>query len=314
MGELIASGSYADVFLGRFNGMPVAIKCYRDQFKEHSVSDCMREAVVLHELDHAHIIKLVHATFTPGDLAIYTAHYSNGNLKDLLRGHSGIRAPLPWAARLRYAHQIATACSYLHKQGFIHRDIKAENILLDENLENALLADFGLVRRQEEACVVDQRADQWFPGSILLPSRKRLIPKQRQLKFISFNEATGMYGTPSHMSPEIFAMEELTERADVYSFGMFLWELLTRESPFPGMDFTAISLHTLSEAKLSRDPSIPPFIPQHLVTNGICCQAYISLMRHSWSRSPSKRPPFEDIAKVLASNECGLRPTEFILN
>ena len=90
----------------------------------------------------------------------------------------------------------------------------------------------------------------------------------------------------ARMAPEVIANERYTEKADVYSFGIILWEMVTRKIPFEGMNGVQVSV-----AVATRDlrPTIPPDTPQDVA----------KIMKECWSTDPNDRPVFSEIAQRL---------------
>ncbi|GMP63457.1 hypothetical protein CsSME_00025144 [Camellia sinensis var. sinensis] len=126
-------------------------------------------------------------------------YIANGTLKESLSGKSGIR--LDWMTRLRIALGAARGLQYLHELAnppIIHRDIKSNNILLDEYL-NAKVSDFGLSK------------------SIGDPENCHIT--------------TQIKGTMGYLDPEYCLTQQLTEKSDVYGFGVLMIELITAKQP-----------------------------------------------------------------------------------
>jgi len=156
---------------------------------------------------------------------------------------------------LRYimAISIARCVDYLHSCNLIHRDLKSLNLLVNQYFE-IKICDFGLSR------VVDKHAPM-----------------------------TGNVGTVCWIAPEIFSNKKLySEKADVYSYGMILWELITREMPFDDTEtFTIPVLVTKGKR-----PKIPKTTPKE----------WSKLVKKCWDQKPEKRPTFPQILTILEGN------------
>ena len=133
------------------------------------------------------------------------------------------------AARL--ISQVASALDHCHRQGVIHRDIKPNNILIDEGFEPRII-DFGIARDQTLA---------------------------------TLTRTNEISGTPYYMSPEQARArkERVSHRTDVYSAGAVLYEMLTREPPFPGTDSLAV-LDKICNQRLTPVRSMNPRVPRDL--------------------------------------------------
>lgn len=119
----------------------------------------------------------------------------NGTLTDLIRSH---KVPIDF---FRIAAEIAMGMNYLHLCSIMHRDLKSGNILLDAH-GTVKISDFGL------SCVLD------LSGS---------------------HDLTAETGTYRWMAPEVIRHEPYSTKADVYSFGIVLWEMITKDQPFRGL-------------------------------------------------------------------------------
>jgi hypothetical protein len=150
---------------------------------------------------------------------------------------------------LPIALDIANGMAYLHSRNVIHRDLKPSNILLTRD-RRAKIADFGM------SCA---NAGQ---------------------------ELTAETGTYRYMAPEVIRHESYSSNADVYSFGICLWQLISREIPFATM--TPIqAAYAVAEG---RRPTIPPSTPRRLQEIVLAC----------WDQDSHKRPSFTYIAMALA--------------
>ena len=146
---------------------------------------------------------------------------------------------LPWRLRVRLARDVARALSHLHAAEVVHRDIKADNVLLDDSWR-CVLADYGFARKARMGVAA----------------------------------AMTMCGTNEYMAPEILWGESYDERADVFSFGCLLWALLARRVPGVG---SFMLREARSKFKLDFDAlraSLPKEAPQSLINCAVACCAY----------------------------------------
>jgi serine/threonine-protein kinase len=155
-----------------------------------------QEAHVIAQLRHPNILPVYDAGEDEGYTYIAMPLVTGGTLMRLLRGR-----PLPPRQTLRVLSQVGSALDYAHSMGFIHRDVKPSNVLLDED-GNCLLMDFGLAK------VLASSAQLTRSGSTL--------------------------GTPMYMSPEQGRGEKVDGRSDLYALGVMLYQMATGRVPFDG--------------------------------------------------------------------------------
>ncbi|KAL1831870.1 hypothetical protein ACET3Z_001521 [Daucus carota] len=195
----IGSGGYGMVYRGLLpGGLLVAIK-RAQQGSTQGGLEFKTEIELLSRVHHKNVVGLVGFCFEQGEQMLIYEFIPNGTLKESLSGKSGIR--LDWTRRLRVALGAARGLQYLHDLAdppIIHRDIKTNNILLDGTL-NAKVADFGLSKLMGDA----------EKGHV----------------------TTQVKGTMGYLDPEYYMTQQLTEKSDVYSYGVVLLELLTARSP-----------------------------------------------------------------------------------
>lgn len=167
------------------------------------------EARTIANLQHPHILPLYdYGATEDGILYLVMPYVSGGSLDIALRS-----GPLPIEKAVRIVREISSALDYAHRQGVIHRDIKPGNILLDGE-GNALLGDFGIVKQ------TDSGAD--LTG-------------------------TSIVGTPSYMPPEQAQGQPLTAQADLYSFAVVTYEILSGNPPFSSDNMMNLLLKHLSD-------------------------------------------------------------------
>eukprot|EP00026_Physarum_polycephalum_P002935 Phypoly_transcript_02944.p1 GENE.Phypoly_transcript_02944~~Phypoly_transcript_02944.p1 ORF type:complete len:478 (+),score=65.58 Phypoly_transcript_02944:1111-2544(+) len=181
----------------------------------------------------------------------------NGNLHDRMR--SGlILSPIK---TIEIAWGVADILSHLHESGIAHRDIKSANIMLDKDFRPKL-GDFGLSR--------------------ILTTLQA--------------SATNLSGTPTHMAPEQFVSGARHNplKADVYSFGMLMYELATNKSPFSGHNIVEISRKLEQGAR----PQIHPEMPIGMEESERV--KWWNIVKKCWAQTPGARPLMEEVSKLLS--------------
>ncbi|KAL3515799.1 hypothetical protein ACH5RR_022701 [Cinchona calisaya] len=195
----IGSGGYGKVYRGTLpTGQLVAIK-RAQQGSMQGALEFKNEIELLSRVHHKNIVGLVGFCLDQGEEMLVYEYIPNGTLKESLSGKSGIR--LDWMRRLRIALGAARGIQYLHVLAdppIIHRDIKSNNVLLDERL-NAKVGDFGLSKPM---------------GSTYRT-----------------HVTTQVKGTMGYMDPEYYMTNQLTEKSDVYGFGVLMLEIVTAKAP-----------------------------------------------------------------------------------
>eukprot|EP00005_Dracoamoeba_jomungandri_P002247 CAMPEP_0174261196 /NCGR_PEP_ID=MMETSP0439-20130205/11288_1 /TAXON_ID=0 /ORGANISM="Stereomyxa ramosa, Strain Chinc5" /LENGTH=703 /DNA_ID=CAMNT_0015345635 /DNA_START=49 /DNA_END=2160 /DNA_ORIENTATION=- len=193
IGEEIGCGSFGVVYKGTYKGVPVAVKEMFFSENEHIQRLIDREVQTLKGLTHPNIVSYMGFCVHVTGTYLVTQYAEGGDLRTLLKSNN----PLSWKERISIAMDVAKAMSFVHSEDIIHRDLKSKNILLTAE-KSALLCDFGFARES----VVDEN------GAF-----------------------TQKVGTNQWMAPEVIMGCDYTSACDVFSYGMVLVELLTREKP-----------------------------------------------------------------------------------
>lgn len=202
---MIGQGASASVFKGiLYDGTPVAVK--RIEGAEHGENEFRAEVRAIASVQHVNLLRLLGYCCLPeGPRYLVYDFVPNGSLDNWIfqdgssRGHRARRPArddwLPWALRYRVAIDVAKALAYLHhdcRSKILHLDVKPENILLDENFR-AVVNDFGL-------------------SKLMGKDESRVV--------------TTIRGTRGYLAPEWLLENGITEKSDIYSFGMVLLELV----------------------------------------------------------------------------------------
>jgi serine/threonine protein kinase/tetratricopeptide (TPR) repeat protein len=198
--SLLGQGGMASVYRARQLNIErhVAIKVIKADLVEKTelLARFDREAQTIASLSHPHIVKLFDYGHQDGIVYFVMELMAGGSLAEYLT--KGV-PPLDSVDRL--LDQIGSALSYAHQQGIIHRDLKPHNVLLDKN-GNAILTDFGIAHLLTANTMITQNGE--------------------------------TIGTPAYMSPEQWQSRPLDARADIYSLGVILFEMLSGQHPFGG--------------------------------------------------------------------------------
>lgn len=229
--ELHGAGmSRVFVAMDRQLGREVVVKVLSPEVAaEVSAERFLREIQLAAKLQHPHIVPVL-SSGEVGGTAYFTMPFVEG---ESLRARLTRVGELPVPEAVRILREVASALSYAHKHGVVHRDIKPDNVMLSD--EFALVIDFGVAK----ALSVSTKA----PGSATL---------------------TGLgisLGTPAYMAPEQAAADPAVDhRADIYAFGVMAYEILTGSLPFAGRSTQAmLAAHAVEkpEAIERRRPGIP---------------------------------------------------------
>lgn len=223
LAERIASGGMADIYLARHTYLDrrVAVKILHSGISEAGQQAFLREARFIEKLKHPNIIPIYDFGIHDGEgrsFAYLVMGYASGSLAD--RHPPG--TPVPFATIRSYVSAIASALSYAHNQGIVHRDVKPSNILVSED-NNILLSDFGIA--------TFTRSD---------ATDEHIIT-----------------GTPMYMAPEQVTGTRITAAADQYALGCVIYQWLSGFPPFTGGNPTELLIKQVQSSPAPLNSRIP---------------------------------------------------------
>eukprot|EP00262_Sarcandra_glabra_P010395 TRINITY_DN25666_c0_g1_i1.p1 TRINITY_DN25666_c0_g1~~TRINITY_DN25666_c0_g1_i1.p1 ORF type:complete len:1369 (+),score=298.78 TRINITY_DN25666_c0_g1_i1:457-4563(+) len=258
----LGSGTFGTVYHGKWRGTDVAIKrikksCFtgRSSEQERLTQDFWREAEIISKLHHPNVVAFYGVVQDgPGaTLATVTEFMVNGSLRHVLLRKDRY---LDRRKRLIIAMDAAFGMEYLHSKNIVHFDLKCDNLLV--NLKDPLrpickVGDFGLSKIKRNTLV-----------------------------------SGGVRGTLPWMAPELLngSSSKVSEKVDVFSFGIVMWEILTGEEPYANMHYGAIIGGIVNN-------TLRPPIPSY------CDPEWRRLMEQCWAPDPIARPQFTEVASRL---------------
>ncbi|XP_052748844.1 mitogen-activated protein kinase kinase kinase 11 isoform X4 [Galleria mellonella] len=265
--EVIGVGGFGKVYRGYWNDEVVAVKAARQDANEDIEvikESVLQEARLFWVLEHENIVSLKGVCLEEPNLCLVMEYARGGPLNRVLSGRK-IRPDI----LVDWAIQVAQGMEYLHcgaPMSLIHRDLKSSNVLLSE----AILPDDTL--------------------------------EDKTLKITDFGLAREVYkttrmsaaGTYAWMPPEVIKNSTFSHASDVWSYGVLLWELLTGETPYKGIDALAVA-YGVAINKLT------------LPIPSTCPEPWKVLMEACWHSNPRERPPFPEILEQLEH----IRQSEF---
>jgi len=262
---LIGTGATAYVYRALWRGRLVAVKRLHVSIDHSASKDFFRELQVMIRLSHHNLVMLMGAVTTSKPLCLITEYCDGGTLFDLLHGRNRPPFPLSWSQKMKLCLDIAKGCAYLHTSNpiIIHRDLKSLNILLGKKVVHrqdcpvAKVSDFGLSRIKAGG---------------------------------GWGQMTAGAGTYHWMAPEVLMNRPYNETADVYSYGIVAYEIISGLIPYADRDAPPIAIAMLVARGLRPNlRALPADCPPRLS----------HLIQRCWSQDPKLRPPFTAILEEI---------------
>ncbi|EIE27354.1 kinase-like protein [Coccomyxa subellipsoidea C-169] len=250
LGQLLGEGMFGRTFLGMWRGGDVAVKTVRVG-KESEASSFLREVASLAAIRHPNVMQFFGACLQPPEQCWLLCEYlPGGNLTQWLHGdrkQGQVRRSLE--ERVRMALGVAQGMQALEaaEPPILHRDLKPSNVFLDVS-GRPCVADMGLARR-------------------LTPASAACL--------------TGETGTYVYMAPEMIRHELYTSKADVFSWGVLLAEVLSQRPPYEGLYMTPVQV-ALAVGDNELRPTLPSDTPEPLLNVALAC----------YNPEPENRPSF----------------------
>eukprot|EP01018_Ginkgo_biloba_P014533 Gb_10079 [translate_table: standard] len=200
IGVRVGIGSFGEVFRGMWRETEVAIKVLLEQdLTVENMEDFCNEISLLSRMRHPNVILFLGACTKPPRLSMVTEYMERGSLYYLIHT-SGQGKGLSWRRRLKMLRDICRGMMCIQRMNIVHRDLKSANCLVDKHWR-VKICDFGLSRVMTELPIRDTTAA----------------------------------GTPEWMAPELLRNEPFTDKCDIFSLGVIMWELCTLKRPWEGV-------------------------------------------------------------------------------
>ncbi|ELP86692.1 protein kinase, putative, partial [Entamoeba invadens IP1] len=255
----IGEGSFGVVYIGNYIGNKVAIKKMKEvEHNEESMEEFEKEVQMLDKFRSEFVVHFYGAVFARNKVCMVTEFATYGSLQDLMKHKTSNEIDMK--LRVKICLDAAKGISYLHENGILHRDIKPDNILVFslETIEkvNAKLTDFG---------------------------------SSRNVNLLMTNMTfTKGIGTPTYMAPEVLKKEKYKMSADIFSFGVTIYECVGWCEAYPKDEFKfpwKIAEFVISGKRVNKNPSMSDNI--------------FNIISECWKQDMNNRPKIEDVVHTL---------------
>ncbi|CAK8573287.1 unnamed protein product [Lathyrus sativus] len=271
--NILGRGGFGKVYKGRLaDGSLVAVKRLKEERTPGGELQFQTEVEMISMAVHRNLLRLRGFCMTPTERLLVYPYMANGSVASCLRERPPHQEPLDWPTRKRIALGSARGLSYLHDHcdpKIIHRDVKAANILLDEEFE-AVVGDFGLAKLMD---------------------------------YKDTHVTTAVRGTIGHIAPEYLSTGKSSEKTDVFGYGIMLLELITGQRAF---DLARLAndddVMLLDWVKgLLKEKKLEMLVDPDLQTNYIEAEVeqLIQVALLCTQGSPMDRPKMSEVVRML---------------
>lgn len=280
---LIGSGTFGNVYRGTLYAKPgkwpqrdVAVKILKRRPKDtKELQNFMREVEIMSSLYHPALTNYVACSM--GRKYVIVSELAHMSLQKLIFPTPGVPrkwkrsdgSEVEWNSTMQTICLIGVACgiAHIHEKGLIHRDLKPDNVIMDEDMYPRI-CDFGLAR---------------------------VMPTDEELQ--QHVNMTLCLGTPLFMAPEVFSPRagetglSYDQKADVYSYAMIVLSVLTGNLPFYNSKF-ANAFSLFSNVERGKRPDIPDTVPE----------VWVDVIKRCWDGTPDVRPTMEEVKESMLAN------------
>ncbi|NXX95681.1 RIPK1 kinase, partial [Centropus bengalensis] len=262
--EQLDAGGFGTISLcfHKKHGYVVLKKVYTGPQRTEYNASLLEEGRIMHRLQHDRVVKLLGIILEDGNYSLVMEYVNRGNMMKVLQ-----KLSLPLSVKGRFVLEITEGMLYLHEQGFVHKDLKPENIFVDADF-HIKIGDLGVASFKSWSRLTQEET-----------------VRQKQIGNTCQNNA----GTLFYMAPEHLRSinTKPVEKSDVYSFGIVIWAIFANKEPYEyGINEVQICFAIMNGNR----PDIEEISDK-------CPMEIIELMEQCWQQESEKRPTFAEISQ-----------------